>query len=59
MLNLVQYENKQGYVHTIQDKCFENSQIHLLTIMYHFEQTNHDILLNSYFKIFTNSFMFK
>ena len=36
--------------HIFQDTYFESSQIHQLTIMYHFEHTNHDILLNLLFQ---------
>ena len=31
--------------HIFQDIYFKSSKIHLLTIIYHFEHTNHDILL--------------
>ena len=38
-------ENKQGQAHIFQDTYFESSEIHQLAIMYHFELTNHDIIL--------------
>ena len=50
MLILVQEENKQGRVNLIQYTSFEKSQIHQITIMYHFKYTNHDILVNFTFK---------
>ena len=34
----------QHQAHLFQDKYFESSQIYQLTIIYHFEHTNHDIL---------------
>ena len=37
-------------VHIFRDNYFESSQIHQLTVMYHFEHTNHDILLNFLFE---------
>ena len=55
MLILVQQENEQGQVHIFQDIYFESSQIHLLTVMYCFEHTNHDILPNFYLKNFTTT----
>ena len=50
MLILVQSENEQSQVYIFQGTYFESSQIHLLTIMYHFEHKNHDILLNFLFQ---------
>ena len=38
-------ETLQNQAHIFQDTYFESFQIHLLTIMYNFEHTNHDILL--------------
>ena len=49
MLILVRKENAQGQAHIFQDKYFESSQMHHLTIVYLSEGTNH------YLKIFTNS----
>ena len=40
----------QDQAHIFQDTYLESSQIHQLTIMYRFEHTNHDILLNSLFQ---------
>ena len=39
-----------GSVHIFQDIYFEISQIHLLTTMYRFKHTDHDILLNFLFQ---------
>ena len=50
MLILVQSENEQSQVYIFQGTYFESSQIHLLTIMYHFEHKNQDILLNFLFQ---------
>ena len=49
MLILVSRENKQDQV-VFQDTYLENCQIHQLTIMHHFEHTNHAILLNFIFQ---------
>ena len=51
MLILMQLENIQGEVHIFQDTYFESSKIHLLTItiMYHFQYANRNILLNFLF----------
>ena len=43
-------ETLQDEADIFQDTYFESSQIHLLTIMYRFERTNHDILLNFLFQ---------
>ena len=40
----------QDQVHIFQDIYLEISQIHLLTIMYRFKHTDHDILLNFLFQ---------
>ena len=40
----------QDQAHIFQDKYFESSQIHQLTIIYRLEHTNHDILLNFLFQ---------
>ena len=45
----LKYENEQGQAKIFQDKYFESFQIHQVTIMYRFEQINHDILLNCLF----------
>ena len=50
MLILVQQENEQGQVNISEELSFESSQIHQLTLMYHFEHTNHNILLNYLFQ---------
>ena len=50
MLILVQQENEQGETHIFQGIYFENSQIHLLTMMRCFEHINNDILLSFLFK---------
>ena len=55
-LILVQYENEQGQVHIFKDTYLGSCQIHQLTIMYHFEQTNHDINLNFLFLKFYRLF---
>ena len=43
-------EIMQDQAHIFQDTYFETSQIHQLTIMYHFEHTNHDIILQFLFQ---------
>ena len=43
-------EIMQDQAHIFQDTYFETSQIHQLTIMYHFEHTNHDIILHFLFQ---------
>ena len=43
-------EMLQDQAHPFQDTYLENSQICLLKIMYHFKNTNHDILLNFLFQ---------
>ena len=40
--------NDQGQVYIFQVTYFESSQIHLLTIMYLFQHTNHKILVKYY-----------
>ena len=47
----------QDQVYIFQDTYFESSQIPLLTIMYCFENTNHDILLNFLFQILYKLFL--
>ena len=49
MLILELKEIFQDHVCIFQDRYFLSSQIHQLTIMYHFEHRNHDI-----FKCFTS-----
>ena len=39
-----------GQAHKFQDTYFAWSQIHQLTVMYHFKHTNHDILLKFLFQ---------
>ena len=56
MLFQVLEEAFHDEAHIFQDTYFESSQIHLLTIMYHVEQSSHNIILFFYFKIFTNCF---
>ena len=46
MLINVPEQNEQDQAHIFQDTYFESCQIHLLTIMYGFEHTNHGIFLN-------------
>ena len=46
MLILVLKQHELGKVHIFQDTYFKSSQIHDLTIMYYFEQTNHGMQLN-------------
>ena len=55
MLILVQQENEQGRFHIFQDTYSEIFHIHQLTILYCYEHVNHEIFLNFYFKIYTNS----
>ena len=52
MVILAQKENEEDQAHIYQDTYFESSQIHQLTIMYHFEHINHDNPLNFLFKSF-------
>ena len=42
-------KNKQGRVHISENTYFQTSRIHQLTIMYHFEHTNYDTLLDFLF----------
>ena len=39
-------ETMHNQVYKFQGAYFKSSQIHQLTIMYHFDDTNHDIILN-------------
>ena len=47
----------QDQVYIFQDTYLESSQIALLTTMYCFENTNHDILLNCLFQILYKLFL--
>ena len=57
MLKLVQIENEQNQVHIFQDAFIKSSQVSELTIMYHFQHANHDILLNILFQNFYKLFL--
>ena len=50
VLILVQRENGQNQAHIFRDTCSESSQVNYLIIMYCFERTNHDFLLNFLFQ---------
>ena len=50
MLILQLKEILQDQAYLYQDTYFKSPQIHLLTIMYRFEHTNHNILLNFLFQ---------
>ena len=47
----------QDQVYIFQDTYLKSSQIALLTTMYCFENTNHDILLNCLFQILYKLFL--
>ena len=49
MTILVWKEYEQDEANIFQDTYVESFQIHQLTIMYHFEHTNYDIILNFLF----------
>ena len=50
MLILELKEILQDQAHIFQDTYFESSQINQVIIMYRFEHSNHDILLNLLFQ---------
>ena len=52
LLTILNQENYRDQVHIFQDTYFASSQIHSLTIMYHFRYKNHDILQKSLFQSF-------
>ena len=51
MVIQVQAQNIRDQVHIYQDTYFQNFQIHLQAIMYHFERISHDIHRDYLFQI--------
>ena len=49
----------QDQAHIFQDTYLESSQMHQVTILYHFEHVKQYILIIFYFKIFTKAFFMR